>query len=104
MSIENIISSIPTQIVKEIKEPCHCCGAEKTQVLQYTLQIKVSRTYNLSRPIDRYHAFYLCGARPSGDSLRYIGQACGLGETSLEQALLKLKERIKNEIQHNDKH
>lgn len=93
--IENIISNLPVQLTKEIKEPCYCCGNERTQVLQYTLQLKVTRTYSLNRPIDRYHAFYLCGSRPCGDSLRYIGQACGLGELSLAEALTKLRERLK---------
>lgn len=97
MSIESIINSLPIQIVKEVNERCHCCGSERKEVLNYTLQLKVHRTYTLNRAVDRYHAFYLCGSRPCGDSLRYIGEACGLGETSLEQALLKLKERLEHE-------
>lgn len=98
MTIEEIIASMPAVITREETISCACCGVEKKVKLKYTLQLSVFRTYGADgRASDHYKAYYMSCDRVVGYDMKYIGEPAGMGERTLSEALLKLKEEIEHD-------
>lgn len=98
-SIEKLLETIPVTITKEIEITCFSCGTKYKRKCRYELQIKLSKhEARMGVMKRRYHIFYECGAFGYGDSDRYIGNPCGLGFLTLEEAIKDLKGYLINEL------
>lgn len=101
MTIEEIISKLPTSITRTFEKNCLCCGQKQKVKIEYTLTLRVWRMNSLTEsgyePQDRYYAYYETPDLSSGDCNKYIGRVGGIGQLTLTDALLELQGYIKNE-------
>lgn len=81
---EKQLNKLPCQILKVIQEPCPfgCGGMHKRQI-KYVLKIDVSQKDEEKR----YKIYYYSSDIFSGRNDKYIGDPCGLGFKTLNDAL-----------------
>ncbi len=90
--IENLLNTIPLTITKYIKDKCYSCGAEHEKKVEYDLKIDISQ--HEIRPnivVKHFKMFYLTTSFSNGDKRKYIGNPCGLGFKTLNEAFEELR-------------
>ena len=86
-AIEEMLETIPTNIVKTLDVKCFSCGSTHKKQIRYELKIEVFN-YETKKRYKMYYETYSFG---NGDNLRYIGNPCGLGFSTLKAAFEELK-------------
>ncbi len=86
-AIEEMLETIPTNIVKTLDVQCFSCGSTHKKQIRYELKIEVFN-YETKK---RYKMYYETKSFGNGDNLRYIGNPCGLGFSTLKAAFEELK-------------
>lgn len=97
--IEDLLNEIPLTIIKYIEDTCYSCGCKHNKRCEYSLKIKVSQ-HELKTGVvtKRYKIFYETSSFSSGNKDKYIGNPCGFGFLTLEDAFNNLKTYIDREI------
>ncbi len=86
-AIEEMLETIPTNIVKTLDVQCFSCGSTHKKQIRYELKIEVFN-YETKK---RYKMYYETKSFGNGDNLRCIGNPSGLGFSTLKAAFEELK-------------
>ena len=91
-AIEEMLETIPTNIVKTLDVQCFSCGSTHKKQIRYELKIEVfNHETRPNRIKKRYKMYYETKSFGAGDNLRYIGNPGGLGFSTLKEAFEELK-------------
>lgn len=93
-TFEEKLNELPCEFYKIFEEQCpfHCGEVYKKRV-KYELRIEV-RQHDENK---RFHIFYKTSEFSIGDSRRFIGDPCGMGFKTLDEALEDLKGYLNND-------
>lgn len=95
LTIEEAINELPFAVYKNYEHRCSC-GNTHIKRHKYILIMKLVENYKNNIPAYRYLLFYQCSDFCIGDSKRYIGTSAGIGEATLQDAIVGLKGVLNN--------